>query len=347
MTNEPLDRYLVQRYSQWQRRDLLRPMTSNEIIDTSIRIYQSLGWTMLKLTAIPTLFTFGGLVFLMEIVIPMFSVTKTPDNITNQVGEALFVTFVGLTLAIPIMMIGISSASGVIVQLVADRMMGSVPDPSAALAAAKKTFRKLFLLNVFETIVGWSGVILSGIFLMFSAMMDTTSMEGEVASGVVAGVGMMGFMFGFLILAFVVARHALTPAIVVLEGLPAMQAAKRSVKLMAANGKQMSGYWSVFSLFGIIPFLLLLISPAIAMGLSFVDLEGQIGAITSIPYAGSIVTKLIAFSPTFLAVWVLVPIWCTAITVLYFERRIRHEGLDIEVLARDVWKKSTKTRFEL
>jgi hypothetical protein len=45
--------------------------------------------------------------------------------------------------------------------------------------------------------------------------------------------------------------------------------------------------------------------------------------------------------------WVLIPVWCTTTTILYFERRIRLEGYDIELLARDMVRSRKESRFEL
>ncbi|HSI72101.1 MAG TPA: hypothetical protein VK934_02905, partial [Fimbriimonas sp.] len=54
--------------------------------------------------------------------------------------------------------------------------------------------------------------------------------------------------------------------------------------------------------------------------------------------AGSWVQPLLLealdLAPLYLVIWALVPAWATALTVIYYERRVRIEGYDIEVLGR-------------
>jgi hypothetical protein len=49
-----------------------------------------------------------------------------------------------------------------------------------------------------------------------------------------------------------------------------------------------------------------------------------------------LILGVIDLLPAYLMVWTLVPIWATAVTIIYFERRTRREGYDIDVLATRV-----------
>jgi hypothetical protein len=55
----------------------------------------------------------------------------------------------------------------------------------------------------------------------------------------------------------------------------------------------------------------------------------------------------IGYLATFLTIWTVIPVWCTTTTILYYERRIRLEGYDIESLAKDIWRADRHSRFEL
>jgi hypothetical protein len=54
----------------------------------------------------------------------------------------------------------------------------------------------------------------------------------------------------------------------------------------------------------------------------------------------AIVAETVLTLPTFAAVWILVPFMTCCVTVLYFDRRVRLEALDIETMAHDALKGS-------
>jgi hypothetical protein len=94
-------------------------------------------------------------------------------------------------------------------------------------------------------------------------------------------------------------------------------------------------------------FLSLLVGAGLMGFLSLIGFETRVAsALDNLPYGG-LVAKAVGLVPLFLWVWTLVPIWATTIAIIYYERRIRLEGYDIEALAADVWRTSRQTRFEL
>jgi hypothetical protein len=49
--------------------------------------------------------------------------------------------------------------------------------------------------------------------------------------------------------------------------------------------------------------------------------------------------------PIYLTLWVCVPVWAVTVTIIYYERRVRLEGYDIEALAADVWRPERENRL--
>lgn len=346
MTNNPLDRYSNRRSRFSAIGSLMRPMTSGQIIDAGLQLYRAAGGIMLKHTALPAFFSFAGLVFLFEYVFPMFWQTNTPDSIEGQVGEAVVVILIGLFVAGPVILLGISSASGVIVKLVADMMQGAIPDPAGAVQSGRKTLKALLGLHMIELLASCWMLLLSLGLLMFSALLgpgDSVSMM----SGVSAFMGTIGIMIGLLVFLWVLGRHALTAPATVLEGLRPIAAAKRSLALLKAPPNQSSGLSTLTLLFLLIPLIALLLLPGYYLSLGMAGLNVWLDDTVKIPYFGTVVSKVVQLIPLYLGVWVIVPVWCTTITILYFERRVRHEGFDIQVLARQVWRSDRTTRFEL
>jgi hypothetical protein len=70
------------------------------------------------------------------------------------------------------------------------------------------------------------------------------------------------------------------------------------------------------------------------------------GLIGGWPFSPVLVEAL-GVLPYFLVIWTLMPLWAIATTIIYYDRRIRLEGYDIEALAEDVWRADRSRRFEL
>jgi hypothetical protein len=51
--------------------------------------------------------------------------------------------------------------------------------------------------------------------------------------------------------------------------------------------------------------------------------------------------------PYYLAIWTLIPVWATTLTVIYYERRIRLEGFDIEAMASQIKTDDRASRFNV
>lgn len=338
----------MHRSSAAERRANLRLMNSNEMLDLSVRLYQQLGFPMLKATALPAVFVFAGLAFLTQIVFPMFRVTSDAANIQVQVLEAVFVVFLAVGVAAPISLLGLSYTSGIVIRLVSDYINGTTPDVEVAKQDGRTALRKLFLFNVYELFIGWSGVLGSLGLLMLSAVVASSpGADSAPMSATITGLAIFGFAVGFVWVAFILARHALAPAATVLEGLGPIAAAKRSVSLLRATNVHMNGYGVLFSLIFLVIFLMLLVSPGIGFGLALIDLSSKLDGFMNIPYLGIALGKTLELLPVYCSVWVLIPVWCTTTTILYFERRIRLEAYDIEALARDASRTQKGARFEL
>ena len=58
-----------------------------------------------------------------------------------------------------------------------------------------------------------------------------------------------------------------------------------------------------------------------------------------------IVEGVVGLLPYFLSLWVTIPVWAVTVTIIYYERRVRLEGYDIEALAQDVWHPNREDRL--
>lgn len=323
-------------------------MGSSEVIDLAFRVYRTLGWQILRQTAVPSLFTLGGLAFCTEVVLPMLSVTKNPGDIGAQVWEALLTICIAFLVALPISLIGFAYTSGVVCKLVSDYVLGTIPDPKGASRAGGRLLWPLMKLHFVEMLYSLSGIVCATLLLLLSAYMESSNSGNLAVAGAVSALAIFAFMIGFFVFVLVAARHSLTPPILVLEGETRIRKAiKRSVGLLRSTSSHPSGYGTFGFLALILPVIALILFPGFGALLSIVDLPTILRQSISIPLAAEAISGILRLLPAYLFVWVTVPIWTTTITILYYERRIRLEGLDIEILAQDIVRSRNESRFIL
>jgi hypothetical protein len=322
-------------------------MTPNEVVDTAVRVYQQLGWTFLKATVVPTLFVVAAFAFVLDYVMPMFRSTTNASSLATQYGEVAFAIALALFVGGPLMVIGISATTAIVTQLVSDYMLGNVPSVDAAHRAARRTIGTLIRVHFWELLLASSGLLASFGLSILSSVLDQYTDQGNAVAGLVAGTAIFGFFAGGVIFLIVMSRHALAAPVAVLEGLKPRAAAKRSVELLKGGGAIISGYSHVWTLYIVLFFVSLLVGAGLGGFLSALNFEERFApSLANVPYSG-LLLKVLGMVPLFLWVWTMVPVWATTIAIIYYERRIRWEGYDIEALAADVWRTDRQTRFEL
>ena len=347
MTTDPVERFFVERAARLNRRARLRTMSTSEIIDTAIRVYQQLGWTFLKSSILPTLLIVVAIAFVLDFVAPSLLTTKDASSLATQYGEVAFAVGLAVLVGGPLVIIGVSATTAIVTNLVSDYMLGNVPSVEGATKAAKRSIGTLIRVHFWEFLLACSGILAAFGLSILSSTLDILTGKENIAAGLVALLALLGFFAGGLIFLVVVSRHALSAPSAVLEGLGPRAASKRSVELMRGRGPIVSGYGHVWSLYIVLFFLSLLVGAGLMGFLSLIGFETRVAsALDNLPYGG-LVAKAVGLVPLFLWVWTLVPIWATTIAIIYYERRIRLEGYDIEALAADVWRTSRQTRFEL
>jgi Na+-transporting methylmalonyl-CoA/oxaloacetate decarboxylase beta subunit len=123
--------------------------------------------------------------------------------------------------------------------------------------------------------------------------------------------------------------------------------AKRSSALLAAQGNSASGAGTVFGLFALIAILDLIVFVGIQAMFSLTDLPDHLSSLfANLPFSG-LVTTMIDLIPGLLQTWMILPVWATTVTILYFDRRIRTEGYDIEALAAEIDRQGGRHRFDV
>src|ERR1044072_7574842 len=161
VTSDPVAGYLNQRTSKLDRRNRLRVMNGREFLDVAFRAYQTMGWTILKITLVPSLFCLAAVTFFFWYVLPSYGVTRTPGSTANQIMEAGSTTGLALFVAGPLFLVRLSYPSIVATKLVSDFMVGNVPSAQSADAAGRLRLTSLFWLNARQLLLSSGGILMS------------------------------------------------------------------------------------------------------------------------------------------------------------------------------------------
>lgn len=323
----------------------MRPMLSSELMDLSLQIYQTLGRRVLSLTAGSTLVTTFAACFVGNVLVPRVFQTTSPGSVGTQLIEAGTVVVIALLVAIPLFLVGVSYSLAVVIQLVSDYMNGRIQTTENTVLSAVSSWKRLTVLNFWESLQSTSGLIISLVVLSVSALAsEAGSPESQLVTGMI---GVAGVVLGFLVYLLVISSHALAAPIVHLEGLSSRAAMKRSQYLLKRENQIPGGGQTIGSTFALLLLLMLIIPGGLTGVIEGVGIRSWVSSVLmGVPMREPIVA-ILDYAPVFLLLWTSIPIWGAMTTILYYERRIRKEGYDIEVLMQEANRGNEKVSYKL
>lgn len=322
-------------------------MNHSETFDLSLQLYRMVGWPLLKVTVFPTFFCLAAVAFFADYVAPGYAWTEAGNAPSEQIVEAIVLTLLSVFVAAPLMIIGVSMISAIASRLVSDFMVGNVPDIKAATLSLKRTLPRLLWLGARETLIGSSGVLISAALFVLSGYLNMTTDTTSPMAGVIYGLGILAIFAAFIVFAIQACFHALVAPAAVLENLGAKAAARRSRQLMKAHGYHPSGYERIINLYLLLLFIAAILGAGFGSVFALFSPNEIIRNVGLGGAPGAILEQAIALLPLFLVLWTVIPVWAVTVTIIYYERRVRLEGYDIEALAAEVWRADRQNRFEL
>jgi hypothetical protein len=321
-------------------------MTTGEIIDTAARAYQRLGRSILGQVALPMVLCFAVLLFFFVFLGPAFFRTSDPGSIATQIGESIAVVAVGLVVALPLFLLGVSYAQGVVSRLVADFLLGNKPDAVAAAEAARRSLKTVVAAGARMFVAAFLVLLVAGGLLMASALVtDATSSANPLPA-------LLSFFAILLCIAspigpiLVLFRYSLAPVVAVIEGASPKEALRRSRELSRSSPFQPGAGEALLGAIFLCSFLFAVMWGGTAMAFGLIGLGDLVVAQFGSRPLGMVLQTLVTLVPLYFALWVVAPLWMATCTIVYFDRRIRLEGFDIYVLEQDVRRASGKSRFQ-
>ena len=317
-------------------------MKSGEIIDLATRCYQVLAKPVLRLTILPMLFCYAGLIFLQTFILPQLFETRS-EAISGQVAEVMVAYCIALVVALPLFVVGLAYSSGLTVRLVSDFILGNEVDIEKAKVAAS-TSGKVMIKLLYGVFFRAAGVLLAaGLLIVASAYLESIGLEDN-AVFLLASMASIGAIFvGLLAVPIVLNMYALVPQVAVVENLSGKEAFKRSQHLMKSVRYHGSASSTTVATWIVCFFVFLGLNLGFGAILGLINFASSIQSTLQLGSLSTVLVSALEMLPTFLALWLIAPIWSTATTILYFDRRVRLEALDIWLLADDVLKSDRKT----
>ena len=100
-------------------------------------------------------------------------------------------------------------------------------------------------------------------------------------------------------------------------------------------------------LWAVLLMVVIVVWGGLAIGVALFDPDQWIARLPIGAAALAVAKQGFDLLPGFAVIWLTVPVWCTTCTLLFYERRIRLEGYDIDALAKEIWRADRQSRFEL
>jgi uncharacterized protein YjeT (DUF2065 family) len=347
MTPDPVERFLRRR-GLLSSPLLLGPRSGlSDLLDASITVTQALAKKIYPNCLAPTALIVLVAVFLMQVVWPQFFYTSAPDEIWVQVVEASAVLLILVVVGLPILAAGLALVSGFCSLLVAQYIQGVDADSDQCLITARTALPKLVLCFVFMMVRASLLLLLAFGLLVLSALFDAYYGLGEVTQAI-AGVLVLGAVFlSIFSIPYVISYYSLAPVVLVLEGVSPSVALRRSKELLRGTRYTSGATLRPLGLLLAITFVALIGFGGLWSLESWLGIQSFIDGLFLNQNVASILSAMISTLLFYLAILVFLPFYCVGCALLYFDRRVRHDGFDVEMLARGAWKQGKESRFEI
>lgn len=326
---------MLRRLRSFEKRQFLKPMQISEILDISLQIYRRTSWKLLSRTFVSSLWLSLGAGFFATFISPMLFRTRFTENHSAQVIETTIGVLVFLAAVVPLAFVGFAVSTQPCVRVASAMVLGEdVPpdsdliDPKLSPTLAWNMVKALFFSS-WIFLLSILGLLLAGVL---SQMGDMYESLGMVATLFVV----LGFMASFVVVPVVGSSVAMVPTITIIEGIKGKAAFERSKFLSKKHGVTQHIFSNFLSAWIVVGFFFLLIALGFDVAISMLGVERFIDSYFGVGIIAELTKSIVGILPLHLALWVLIPFYSIISTLIYYDRRVRVEALDIRVLAEDV-----------
>lgn len=330
----PMDVY-ADRLSAADRRRLLRPMASTELIDQAVRLIQIHGLKLLRATLLPTSLCYLALASFSVLVAPTIFGAQS-DQFQGQVAEVLLALVMFLFACVPLFIMGIAYSVNLTSRLTARYMMGDPVEFEKEAEVAQRGQLGMAGTILVSVLSVSSSALLVALAYVGVATLDTLNPDNLLIDLLVVGTITLGSLALVVVPPIALGRAFLAPVINAIESKTGLQSLRRSKHLMAGAGHVPSGYSHLLAIVTLVGFVALCIWGGLVLTSNLTGLANYAESIRGIGRFGPVFAGLVDAAPGFLTAWLSIPLLSAIMTVLYYDRRVRLEAYDIKILAKDV-----------
>jgi hypothetical protein len=307
----------------------LVPLGAGDLIDRAVRLYRRHLVTLLRIAAPPVVVTAIGWV--------MWTIgTRAVASSSSSLGVVFYVLLCIVALAVVVggHLFSLIVMGGASRNLVTHLLWNEPVLVSTTYAAIRSRFWSLLGATLIVVLwlglslmVGYFGasVIAVFLFIIIAFLASWSPFWLTLIVGIIGGVASVGvFLWLFF---FMAGKVAYVPQVLLVEGKQVFESVSRSFSLARGNVRRLMAM-TFFITFATYSALMLLVMP--------LGWYGYINGIDPSPWnapnwpawyaiAYSVVEPLSSI--------LLTPVWMLAMSLLYVDERVRHEGYDIELMA--------------
>lgn len=325
---------------------ILDQMSTGDVIDRSVRLYRRNFTPLVLIVSVPTLIGyFASVTFLVGYTQLIGNVENPTTNPTS--GSALVMIMLG-TLSYPVWFFVLLFTVSGLSRVVGDHIMLGEPITfRRCFSAAKKRFGDIFLMYLLSIV---AFVVLYFVFVvivlaaaliigLMAGVVSAAQMPPWVVGTIVTIISLIILAAGIFLVLYVLARIVFMPQIIMIEGYKAGHAIGRAIKLGSSN-------WSRVG--AIILFVYFVSLSLLAAFMVPISLTLYVFDVFSAEFLTSPIWNVISTSFSQVSNLLVLPLWVISFTLLYFDNRVRKEGYDLELLAREVspgffWQQGQQT----
>lgn len=320
----------------------LRPMSTGEMVDTALRLYQRSAWTVLKLTAIPVVLCYAAFVFLSSIVWPTLF-TTSQAGVRSEATDMALALLLGLLVAGPLFCLGLGWSAGIVVS-VAKTILHGEKVAEAEAAKAGWSAMKPVAVGLAKTLLASAVYVGVGVVTVYLVSRIERSILGPDLFGLLSGLtALLLFVIGIIALPIAWHVRSLVPVLAVVEPTQVKNASKRSRFLMRSR----KGHPGAEGLALSIVLIMLLVGFPLWGSLgAILELSGVLTKLLDwnpVPGLGQFFSVLLEGLPAYVTLWLLLPFWATAMTVLYYDRVVRFETYDVNLMLEDIHRQKRRS----
>lgn len=313
---------------------ILDQMSTGDVIDRSVRLYRRNFTPLVLIVSVPTLIGyFASVTFLigyLELIGNVENPTSSPAS-----GASIMLLLFGM-IGYPVWFFVLLFTVSGLSRVVGDHIMLGEPITfRKCFSAARKRFGDIFLMGLLSLVALvvlyfiFVFIVLIAVLLMglLAGAISAARMPPWVAGTVITIISLIIIAAGIFIILYVLARIIFMPQIVMIEGYKTGHAIGRAMKLGAGN-------WHRIGAIGLFVYFVSL-SLLSAFLVPFSIILYFLGILSAEFFLGP-TWNVISTSFSQISNLLVLPLWVISFTLLYFDNRVRKEGYDLELLAREV-----------